>query len=76
MSKWIDSVNDQTPKTLVVNGDKPDPIVSKYNGKVKGSEILKGKFKLCSGVWIEMDLSLLEGVDIDPDQYYSVTAGY
>jgi hypothetical protein len=74
MKSWLESLNDDTPKQFNVVGDKPEPIINRYNTRVKGSELLYGKFFISPNSWVEIDVSLFDGKEIDPEKYYNVEA--
>lgn len=74
MKEWIKSLFSGKKKKFNVVGDKPEPIINRHNARVKGSELLSGKFFISPNSWVEIDVSLFEGKEIDPEKYYNVEA--
>ncbi len=74
MKSWIESLFNRKRKVFNVVGDKPEPIINRYNTRVKGSELLSGKFFISPNSWVEIDVSLFDGKEIDPEKYYNVEA--
>lgn len=72
LAKW-NPTESRGLQRLKITGDTPKPNLTT---KVKGSEILNGRFMINDKFWVEIIPEAIERMELDPNKYYEIEYRY